>query len=81
MGKTNAILKRELGEATLTIMVQPTAAGSVVKIFTEGLDWGGGEEATPPARKKPAVADEDDDIEKQADKLLKDALKTLPKGF
>ena len=81
MGKTNAILKRELGEAMLTIMVQPTVAGSVVKIFTEGLDWGGGEEATPPAPKKPAVADEDDDIEKQADKLLKDALKTLPKGF
>ena len=85
MGKTNAILKREQGDAKLTIMVQPTATGSVVKVFTEGLDWSGGDEAKPPAPKKSAVKDgeddDDDDIEKQADKLLKDALKKLPKGF
>ena len=85
MGKTNAILKREQGEAKLTIMVQPTATGSVVKVFTEGLDWSGGGEAKPPAPKKSGAKDDEDDdddgIEKQADKLLKDALKTLPKGL
>lgn len=85
MGKKNAILKRELGGAKLTIMVQPVAAGSVVKIFTEGLDWSGGDEGTPPAAKAKPTDDEDaeegDSIEKQAEKLLKDALKKLPKGL
>lgn len=36
MGKRNAILHREQGGAKLTIMIQPSGAGSVVKIFTEG---------------------------------------------
>ena len=82
MGKPNAILKREQGDAKLTIMIQPAAAGSVVKVFTEGLDWSGGEEGKPAAKSKPADAEEDeDDIEQQAEKLLKDALKKLPKGF
>ena len=82
MGKPNAILKREQGDAKLTIFVQPAAAGSVVKIFTEGLDWGGGDDAKPPAAKKSTDDDDDDgDIEKEAGKLLKDALKQLPKGF
>lgn len=83
MGKTNAILKRELGDAKLTIMIQPASTGSVVKIFTEGLDWsGGGAESKPPAPKKAAEDDDDaEDIEKEAQKLLKDALKSLPKGF
>jgi hypothetical protein len=53
MGKQNAILKREQGDAKLTIMIQPAGAGSVVKIFTEGLDWSGGGDAKPPASKKP----------------------------
>ena len=75
IGKANAILKREQGEATLTIMIQPTAAGSVVKVFTEGLDWSGGNGEKPAAASKPARDDDDgDDIEK-------DALKNLPKGL
>lgn len=84
MGKTNAILKREQGDAKLTIMVQPASGGSVVKIFTQGLDWTGGDGAKPAAAKKPADDDDDDEgeaIEQQAEKLLKDALKNLPKGL
>lgn len=77
MGKTNAILKREQGEAKLTIMIQPTAAGSVVKIFTEGLDWSDGEDTKPAGKSEPT--DNDDDSEDAAEKLLKDALKKLPK--
>ena len=80
IGKKNAILKREQGEAKLTIMVQPAAAGSVVKVFTEGLDWSGGDGAKPAAAKKAADDDDGDDIEAQAQKLIKDALKNLPKG-
>ena len=80
MGKKNAILKREQGDAKLTIMVQPAATGSVVKVFTEGLDWSGVEEGKPPATSNPTEPDPDD-IEKQAEKLLKDALKKIPKGF
>ncbi len=79
MGKTNAILKREKGDAKLTIMIQPAAKGSVVKIFTEGMDWSGGDgEEKPSSTTKPADAD---DIQNQADKLIKDALKSLPKGL
>ncbi len=79
-GKKNAILKREQGDAKLTIMIQPATTGSVVKIFTEGLDWSGGDDATPPAPKK-AADDDDDDAEGQVHKALKDALKGLPKGL
>ena len=82
LGKKNAILKREQGEAKLTIMVQSAAAGSVVKVFTEGLDWSGGDGAKPSAAQKKSADDEaGDDIEAQAQKLLKDALKSLPKGL
>lgn len=81
MGKQNAILRREQGDAKLTIMVQPAAAGSVVKIFTEGLDWSGASDATPPAPKKAADAPSVEDIEAEAQKAIKDALKGLPKGF
>ncbi len=85
IGKPNAILKRELGAAKLTIMIQPgpAAEGSVVKIFTEGLDWSDGDDAKPAAKKKPGVEDDDegDDVELDAQKLLKDALKKLPKGL
>jgi hypothetical protein len=80
MGKKNAILKREQGSAKLTIMVQPAAAGSVVKVFTEGLDWSGGDDgAKPPAKGKPTADDDNIDIEKEATKLLNDALKNLPR--
>ncbi len=79
-GKKNAILKREQGDAKLTIMIQPAASGCTVKIFTEGLDWSGGDDATPPTPKK-AADDDDDDAEGQVHKALKDALKGLPKGL
>ena len=35
----SAILKRDRGEATLTVMVKPAAGGSQVLIFSEGLIW------------------------------------------
>jgi hypothetical protein len=79
VGKQNAILKREQGDAQLTIMIQPAAAGSVVKIFTEGLDWSGGAEANP--SKKATDAPDIEDIEAEANKALKEALKNLPKGL
>ena len=77
--KKSAILKREQGDAKLTIMIQPAGTGSTVKIFAEGLDWEGGDAA--PAPKKAAADDEDEDIEKAAGKALKDALKNLPRGL
>jgi hypothetical protein len=83
MGKQNAILKREQGDAKLTIMIQPAAgAGSVVKIFTEGLEWnaGGGNAAASTSTK----TDDDrsvEDVEAEAKKLLNDALKSLPRGL
>ena len=79
MGKKNAILKREQGGAKLTIMIQPAAAGSMVRIFTEGLDWSGGDDAAPPASKKPTDGAAGDDIEAQARKAIQDALKGVPK--
>jgi hypothetical protein len=79
MGKQNAILRWEQGDAKLTIMVQPAAAGSVVKIFTEGLDWSGGADATPSVSRKGSDVPDADDVEAEAQKLLKDALKNLPK--
>lgn len=76
MGKANAILRREQGGAKLTIMVQPAAAGSVVKIFAEGLDWEGVAEGdkTPPASSKAPATQTADEIEAKAQKLLNDAL-------
>jgi hypothetical protein len=81
MGKQNAILKREQGDAKLTIMIQPAAAGSTVKVFTEGLDWSGGGGATPPTSRKAAEEPSIDDIEAEVNKALKDALKNLPKDL
>jgi hypothetical protein len=80
VGKKSAILRREQGDAKLTIMIQPAASGSSVKIFTEGLDWSGGDESTPPAKSVPKAAeDAADAIEKDAQKLLNNVLKNLPK--
>ncbi len=78
-GPKNAILKRELGDAKLTIMIQPSASGSTIKIFADGLNWDGAESATPPAASDPAA--EIDAIKKEAEKALKDAFKDLPKGL
>src|SRR5688500_19800040 len=75
MGKQNAILNREQGDAKLTIMIQPAGAGagaggksgagggSVVKIFTEGLEWNGSGDATPSASNKTNDDLSIDDIE------------------
>ena len=82
VGKTNSILKREQGSASLTVMIQPAGTGSNVKIFTEGLDWSGGDDAKPAGKaagsgKNPE--DAADDIEAEALKQIIDALKMLPK--
>lgn len=79
MGKKNAILKRDQGDAKLTIMVQPAGTGSVVKVFTEGLDWGGGDDAPPSTSKKAKDDSAVDGIEAEIQKQIKDALKNLPK--
>lgn len=79
MGSQNAILRREHGAAKLTIMVQPSGTGSSVKIFTEGLDWSGAGDTTPP--RNATVAPNARDLEAEAQKLLNEALKNLPKGL
>jgi hypothetical protein len=77
MTKSNAILKRELNGAELTIMVQPAGKGCTVKVFTEGLDW-----SEPPASgaTRPAERSDAEDVEAEARRLLKDALKQIPRG-
>lgn len=83
IGKSNAILKRKLNGADLTIMVQPEGTGSNVKVFTQGLDWtkvpastvgAGAGAATPQPTTTPNV----EDIQKEANKALQDALKGIP---
>ena len=79
IGKTNAILKREQGDAKLTIFVQPAKPGSNVKILTEGLDWSKAPRSAAPekAAGEPSIKD----IHDEANKAIKDALKGLPKGL
>lgn len=81
VGKTNLILKREQGDAKLTIMVQPAGPGTVVKIFAAGLDWSGGDGAVADPSKNAAkeAGSADDDIEAEVQKQIDDALKGLPK--
>jgi hypothetical protein len=63
-------------------MIQPAPAGSVVKIFAEGLDWTGAGEATPASAPKKVTNTPDvDNIEAEVNKALKDALKNLPKDL
>lgn len=80
VNKNNAILKRKLEGAELTIMVQPAGSGCTVKIFTEGLDW-----SNPPASAtgvaKPAKGGDVDDIGAEAKRAIDDALKKIPGGF
>ncbi|MEI6534300.1 MAG: hypothetical protein WCN98_03085 [Verrucomicrobiaceae bacterium] len=85
MGKSNAILKRKLNDAELTVMVQPAGKGCTVKVFAKGLDW-----SNPPASaapqpdsgtSKPAKNGGSDDAEAKAGKLLNDALKKIPRGL
>lgn len=81
IGKNNAILKRKLNGADLTIMIQPEGGASNVKVFTQGLDWttvpASTAGAATPAT-KPATTPNVEDIEKEANKALQDALKGIP---
>ena len=79
IGKTNAILKREQGDAKLTIFVQPSKPGCTVKILSEGLDWSKAPRSAAPERTagEPSIKE----IEDGANKAIKDALKGLPKGL
>lgn len=78
MGKTNAILKRELDGAELTIMVQPAGSGCNVKVFTEGLDWN---DVPKSSAAKPANTGSVEEAGAEAERLLKEALKLVPGGF
>lgn len=80
MGKTNAILKRELDGANLTIMVQPAASGCNVKVFTEGLDWSDAPKSGTAAAPAAAAPTDAAGIEAEVQKKLQEALKGLP-GF
>lgn len=77
MGKTNAILKRQLNGAELTAMVQPAAGGCTVKVFTEGFDWSD-TPASAPATAPAKVETDADAIEAEANRLINDALKSFP---
>lgn len=80
--KANAILKREQGTAKLTIMIQPAGSGSSVKFLSEGLDWSDMDETATVPKSEPTTLDIEkaaDAIEADAQKLLNDALKNLPK--
>lgn len=76
-GKTNAILKRELDGASLTIMVQPAGSGCNVKVFTEGLDWSDAPKAGA-ANPKTTLPTDPAGIEAEVQKKLQEALKGLP---
>lgn len=75
MNPKNAILRRELNGAELTIMVQPAPSGCTVKIFTKGLDWS---ETPASATAKPQKKQESSDIEADAKRMIDDALKQIP---
>ncbi|MBL9146251.1 MAG: hypothetical protein JNM99_21405 [Verrucomicrobiaceae bacterium] len=75
MGKTNTMMRRKLDEAALTIMIQSADKGCSVKIFTEGLDWSNTPEASTPTEATTKV----DGLEAEANRLLNEALKNLPK--
>jgi len=85
MGKTNAILKRKRDGADLTIMIQPAGKGCTVKIFTEGMDWSNPPDSAEPKPKSPKKekdGDADiDDVGAEANRLLNDALKKIPRGL
>lgn len=80
MGKTNSILKRKLNSAELTIMVQSAGKGCTAKVFTQGLDWSDAP-ASAAAAAKPAKNVDANDIEAEANRLLNEALKKIPKGL
>ena len=75
MGNANAILRRTLDGAELTIMIRPAGKGSSTQIFTQGLDWSD----TPASAEAVSVKSDSSGIEAEANKLIKEALKGLPK--
>lgn len=75
MNPKNAILRRELNGAELTIMVQPAGSGCTVKIFTKGLDWSA---APASSATKPPTNQGSGDIEADAKRMIDDALKQIP---
>ena len=75
MGNANAILRRKLDGAELTIMIRPVGKGSSGQIFTQGLDWSD----TPTSAEPAAVKSDTSGIEAEANKLINEALKGLPK--
>ncbi len=77
MGKTNAILKRQLNGAELTAMVQAATGGCTVKVFTEGFDWSD-TPASAPATAPAKIEADADAIEAEANRLINDALKSFP---
>jgi hypothetical protein len=81
MGKTNAILKRKLNGADLTIMVQPAGKSCAVKVFAQGLDWSNAPASTASsaATKQPGGVPDAKGIEAEANRLINDALKQIPK--
>jgi hypothetical protein len=87
VGPKNSILRREQGDARLTIFIKPAEVGTRVEIMTEGLDWSGGDVGGPQVLKKPgnpSPADAEGEAQKaikEAEKALQDALKGLPKGL
>ncbi|QIF03125.1 hypothetical protein [Roseimicrobium sp. ORNL1] len=83
IGKTNAILKRKLNGADLTIMIQPEGKGCTAKVFTQGLDWSSPPAATTSSSSStpPTKGSDVKDIEDEANKLLNDALKKIPGGL
>jgi hypothetical protein len=81
VSKTNAILRRKLNGADLTIMVQPAGKGCTVKVFAKGLDWSNAPASTASAAKPSAKSPDVDSIEKEANRLINEALKKIPGGL
>ena len=54
----SAILKRQRGKASLTIMIKPATKGSQATVFTEGLDWS--------SKAEREDSDDDEDLDEAA---------------
>lgn len=78
--KTSAILRRKLGSAELTIMMKPAGKGCTANVITRGLDWSNAPASSATAP-KPADSSGTDDIGKDANRLINDALKQIPGGI
>ena len=76
MGKANAILRRKLDAAELTIMVKPSGTGSAVTVISKGLDW-----TNPPASAPATPVPGGTGLDAEANRLINDALKMVPGGL